>query len=94
MFGALTFWPIARLTDRRPSSSYRALFWLFVAQLAISIAWGAWLAILRLAGKSHVEEGLVVLYIAGALFWLVAAVTFVAWYIGGRRTPSEGERVT
>jgi len=67
---------------------------MFVSQLAISLGWGAWLGALWLAGASHVYEGLIILYILGAVFWVASLAAFVDWYIGHRRTNLEGERVT
>ena len=96
LFGALAFWPIARVVDRRPAA-YKVLYWLFVAHVSLFAAWAAWLFIFWMHG-SHWGEGLLMFYLIGGGSLIVSLVAFVDWYVGHRRirntVPVEGGRVT
>ena len=86
VFGALAFWPAAKYLARGTQTSCRFLFWAFAVQLSLSVLWIGWLVVAWLIGIPHVHEGLIMLYLLGALAWLVSGAGFLNWYLTFRQT--------
>lgn len=94
LFGALLFWPIALVIDNTTRPSLRLLKWASVVQFTLQVLWGIWLAILWSRGVSHIEQGLIPLYIIGTVGWIAALAAFLYWLIERRKPQTEKQQAS
>lgn len=83
--GSLVIWPIARYIDSTPSLGFRLLKWAFLLQLSLDLLWGIWLSVLWISSASHIQHGLIPLYLIGTAGWIGGSVLFVYWLIARRK---------
>ena len=98
IFGGLAFWPIARAIDRNPTRGLGLLKLVFWLQLGLQLLWTSYVVVLWSLGVSHIQHGLIFLYVTGTAAWIVAPLAFLYWAFQRRRVhvrPGQpNERVT